>query len=139
VARRTFLAGIVYALAACVFTWPLVRHPSSLLGAIDPTGDPSLYLWVLGWDLQSVLSDPGALLNGRVFDANIYHPALNTLAYSDHLLLQALALSPLYALTHDVVLCYNVLLLASLAGSALAMHLLARTLVESERRHMWPG
>jgi hypothetical protein len=38
-----------------------------------------------------------------------------------------------YAISHDVVLCYNVLLIASLAASALAMHVLARELVGSER------
>jgi hypothetical protein len=132
-APRTWTAGLVYLLAACVFTWPLILHPRSLLGADDPTGDPSLYLWVLGWDLRSLFEHPGWLLTGRVFDANIYHPAPNTLAYSDHLLPQALVLAPLYALTRDLVLCYNVLLLGSLIASALAMHLLVRTLVESER------
>jgi hypothetical protein len=133
--RRTWTAGIVYTLAAGVFTWPLIRHPFSLLGATDPTGDPSLYLWVLGWDLRSLFEHPGWLLTGRVFDANIYHPAPNTLAYSDHLLPQALVLAPLYALTRDLVLCYNALLLGSLIASALAMHLLARALVDSE----WPA
>jgi hypothetical protein len=131
-ARRTWLAVFVYTVAACVFTWPLVRNPYSLLGATDLI-DPSLYLWVLGWDLHTLFEHPGWLLNGRIFDANIYHPAPNTLAYSDHLLPQALALAPIYALTHDLVFCYNVLLLASLVASSLAMHVLARALVESER------
>src|SRR5262245_1346073 len=131
--RRTWTACTVYALAACLFTWPLIRHPFSLLGASDPTGDPSLYLWVLGWDLRALFEHPGWLLTGRVFDANIYHPAPNTLAYSDHLLPQALALAPLYVLTRDLVLCYNALLFGSLIASALAMHLFARSLVESER------
>ena len=131
--RRTWQAAIVYTLAACLFTWPLIRYPFSLLGATDPAGDPSLYLWVLGWDLRSLFEHPGWWLSGRVFDANIYHPAPNTLAYSDHLLLQALGLSPLYALTHDLVLCYNVLLIVSLVACALAMHALVQALVESER------
>jgi hypothetical protein len=67
-----------------------------------------------------------------VFDAPIFFPAPNTLAYSDHLLLQAIGVWPLYALTHDLVFCYNVVLIASLALAALAMHLLARTLTGSE-------
>jgi hypothetical protein len=46
--RRTATAALVYALAACALTWPLVLHPHSLFGAIDPTGDPSLNLWALG-------------------------------------------------------------------------------------------
>ena len=58
-------------------------------------------------------------LSGRVFEANIYFPAAHTLAYSDHLLLQAFVLWPLYAATGDLVLCYNVLLLASLVSAPL--------------------
>ena len=118
--RRTLLTGLVYVLAACAFTWPLVLHLRSLFGAIDATGDPSLYLWTLGWDLHTISTHPTWLLTGRVFDAPVFFPAHHTLAYSDHLLLQAVALWPVYVITHDLVLCYNVLLIASLAASALA-------------------
>jgi uncharacterized protein DUF3108 len=123
----------VYALAACVFTWPLAIHLRSMLGAVDPGGDPSLNLWVLGWDLQTISTHPAWLFNGRVFDAGIFFPARHALAFSDHLLPQAIALWPLYAITHDLVLCYNVLFLASLVGSAWAMHALAREIVGDER------
>jgi hypothetical protein len=105
---------------------------ASLLGAHGGPGDPYLNLWILGWGMQAVLSNPASLFNGTVFNANIFHPATGTLAYSDHLLLQSVVLAPLYALTHDVVLCYNVLLIASLVASALAMHLLVRLVVGSE-------
>ena len=131
--RRTLLAGLVYVFAASLFTWPLVLHFRSLFGADDPTGDPSLNLWALGWDLQTLSAHPSWVLSGRVFDANIFFPARHALAYSDHLLLQALALWPFYALTHNLVFCYNLLLIASLVAAALAMHVLARTLVGSER------
>src|SRR5712692_904736 len=100
-ARRTLLATLVYAAGACVFSWPLVLHLRSFLGGQDVAGDPSLNLWTLGWDLRTLSTHPGWLLSGRVFEANIYFPAHHTLAYSDHLLLQALFLWPLYALTHD--------------------------------------
>ena len=126
----------MYVFAASVFSWPLILHLHSSVGAInaaDAAGDPALNLWALGWDLQALTAHPSWLLTGRVFEANIYFPAAHTLAYSDHLLLQAIALWPLYAITHDLVFCYNVLLLASLAGSALAMHVFMRRLAGSER------
>ena len=113
-------------------TWPLALHPRALLGAPVGPGDPYLNLWILGWGMQAVLSNPTSLFDGTVFNANIFFPAKGTLAYSDHLLLQSVVLSPLYAFTHDVVLCYNVLLIASLVASALAMHALIRTVVGSE-------
>jgi hypothetical protein len=127
------VATLVYGVAACAFTWPLVLHPQRLFGAIDPTGDPSLNLWTLGWDLQTLSRHPGWLLNGRVFNAPIFFPAPRTLAYSDHLLLQSLIVWPIYAVTHNLVVCYNLLLMASLVASAMAMHLLVRELIGSER------
>lgn len=113
---------LVYAAFAVVTTWPLVLHPSSLVGAPVGPGDPFLYLWVLGWGMHAVLHDPISLLNGTVFNANIFYPAAGTLSYSDHLLLQSVVLSPMYAITGDVTLCYNVLLFLSLVASAVAMY-----------------
>ena len=122
---------LVYSAVAVVTTWPLVLHPSSLIGAPVGPGDPFLYLWVLGWGMHAILHDPLSLLTGEVFNANIFHPAVGTLTYSDHLLLQSLVLSPLYAVTGDVTLCYNVLLFGSLVASALAMHAFVREVVGS--------
>ena len=124
--------GFLYALAACAFTWPLVRHPFALFGAADPTGDPSLNLWTLAWDLQTLSTHPTWLVTGRVFDAPMFFPAAHTLAYADHLLVQAIVMWPVHAVTHDPVFCYNVLLIVSLAAAALSMHLLARTLTGHE-------
>ena len=120
---------LVYVVAAAVMTWPLVLHPSALIGAPVGPGDPFLYLWTLGWGMHAVLHDPMSLVTGAVFNANIFHPAAGTLSFSDHLLLQSVLLSPLYAITGDVTLCYNVLLLASLVASALAMHAFVREVV----------
>jgi hypothetical protein len=129
---RFLVPLLAYCAAAAVTTWPLVLHPRALLGATSGPGDPYLNLWILGWDMQTLLSNPASLVNGTIFNANIFFPATSTLAYSDHLLLQSLLLAPLYAVTGDVVLCYNVLLLASLVGSALAMHVFVRSTVRTE-------
>ncbi len=122
----------VYAAAAVLVTWPLAIHLTDRIGALHGPGDPYLNLWILGWGLHAWTTDPASVLTGRVFNANIFHPAENTLAYSDNFLLQALALSPVYALTHDAVLCYNLLLLLSLALSGVAMHALVRSLTGSQ-------
>ena len=112
----------LYLLAAIVLTWPLVLHPFGRLAAPVGPGDPYLNLWILGWDLRAISSDPLALLTGRVFDANIFFPAEQTLAYSDHLLLQAVIVWPLWAVTHDIVFCYNALLFLSFLASAWTMY-----------------
>jgi hypothetical protein len=110
-----------------------VASLTTRLGALQGPGDPYLNLWILGWGLRAWTTDPLGVFDGRVFNANIFFPAEGTLAYSDHFLLQALALSPVYAVTGNVVLCYNLLLLASLALSGLAMHALTREVTGSDR------
>src|SRR5204862_6683517 len=119
------------AAAACIFTWPLVAHPVSRLGAIEGPGDPFLNLWILGWDLRTISAHPAWLLTGRVFDANIFYPSTGTLAYSDHQLLQALAVWPLYAMSGNITLCYNAVLLLSLVLNACAMFAFVRAITGS--------
>jgi hypothetical protein len=125
------IALLVYLAAAVIYTWPLVIHPTSHLAAPVGPGDPFLNLWILGWGLQAYVRNPWDVVTGRVFDANIFHPADSTLAYSDHLLLQSAVLSPLYAVSGDVVLCYNMLFFASIVASGLAMHAFVRAVVGS--------
>ena len=92
--RRAALTLTVYVTAALVLTWPLAIGLTSRLGALQGAGDPYLNLWILGWGLHAWTTDPLSVVSGRVFDANIFYPAEGTLAYSDHFLLQALALAP---------------------------------------------
>lgn len=119
--RDAAAAALFYALVALLVTWPIVLHPSALLGTPIGEGDPYLNLWILGWDLRVLFDTPAAFFNGRVFDAPIFHPARQTLAFSDHLLLQALLVAPVYAATRDVVVSYNALWLGSLWATGLAM------------------
>jgi hypothetical protein len=94
------------------------------------TGDPHLNLWILGWDLQALTNRPSSFINGSVFNANIFHPATNTLAYADNFSDPGAPRLACVRLTHDLVLCYNVLLLLSLVADAMAMYLLVRALTE---------
>jgi hypothetical protein len=119
---RRLIPPLTFSAIAAVVTWPLTLHLSSRLGALTGPGDPFLNLWILGWNLHTISSHPVSLLNGRVFDANIFYPSRDALAYSDHQLLQSLSVWPVYAVTHNVTLCYNVVLLLSLVLSAWAMY-----------------
>jgi hypothetical protein len=122
---------VLYAALSLLFTWPLILELTTHLGALEGPGDPYLNLFILGWDLKTLAADPASVFNGRIFEAPIFHPARQTLAYSDHQIPQALAMLPVYLATGNIVLCYNGLLLASLAGSAWAMHVYARTITGS--------
>ncbi len=119
--REAGAVALLYLVLSIGVTWPLAFRLSTLLGAPFGEGDPYLNLWVLGWDLRVLFESPADFFSGRVFDAPIFHPARQTLAYTDHLLLQALIVSPVYAVTRDVVTCYNVLWIGSLWASAVTM------------------
>ena len=93
---RERAAGLaIYVLVAVLATWPLAWRPRTLLGAPQGEGDPYLNLFTLGWDLRQLFLAPSSWLTGAVFDAPIFHPARQTLAFTDHLLLQALLVSPI--------------------------------------------
>jgi hypothetical protein len=128
---RRLIPPLTFSAIAAVVTWPLILHLPSRLGAVTGPGDPFLNLWILGWNLRAISSHPVWLLNGRVFDANIFYPSRDALAYSDHQLLQSLSVWPVYAVTHNVTLCYNVVLLLSLVLSAWAMYAFAHAITGS--------
>ncbi len=124
-------AALLYLAATVAATWPLATAPFTRLFAPIGAGDPYLNLWILGWDLGTISRDPLALLTLRIFDANIFFPAAGTLAYSDHLILPALLVWPLWAATGNLVLCYNTLLFVSWWGGAISMYLFAREVTGS--------
>lgn len=122
-----------YLVITLVMTWPLARGltrdvPSDL-------GDPLFNMWVLAWDAEQLR----AIIGGnfaripQFFDANIFHPAPLTLAYSEHLVLHAIQILPVYALTRDPILCYNLLFLSTFVLSGLGGFLLVRELTGSAR------
>lgn len=121
----------VYTGLTIVFTWPLALHPLDTLATLGGIGDPYLNLWILGWNLGAFHENLGSLFTLRIFDANIFHPARQTLAFSDHLLVPSLAVWPIYALTESPVLAYNAVFFGSLVASAAAMHAYARVVTGS--------
>jgi hypothetical protein len=140
-ARRSDVPGValLFLAVTVLATWPLAAAPFSRLFAPIGPGDPYLNLWILGWDLGTISGDPAALLTGRVFDANIFFPAAGTLAYSDHLVLPALLIWPLWAATGHLVFCYNALLFFSWWGGALSMYLFAREVTGSRAGALLAG
>ena len=137
--RRGAVVAIVYAAAAILLTWPLAAAIGTKLGALEGPGDPYLNLWTLGWGMQSWWHDPLGTLAGRAFDAPMFYPSPLTLTYSDHQLLQSLVAAPLYAATGQLTLTYNVVLIASIAASGMAMHLLARSATGSTGAAFFAG
>ncbi len=100
-------AALFVALAA-IHTWPMATAPGTFTR--HDNADTYLNQWILAWVAHIVPRDPLAL-----FDANIFHPEPDTLAYSEHLVVQGLMGAPLAWLGASPVLVHNVVLLAGLA------------------------
>lgn len=124
-ASHAFAAYVVVTLAA---TWPLALGLGRDV-AWD-LGDSLLNMWVLAWDAEqfrAILAGDVSLISS-FFDANIFHPAPLTLAYSEHLIVQAIQIFPLYVITGNPILCYNLLFLSTFVLSGLGAYLLVRQL-----------
>lgn len=125
------VAAAVYLAIAVLYTWPLA------LGLTRDVpwdmGDPVLNIWILGWTadhlLRLVTRDLAAWT--ELWNANIFHPEPLTLAYSEHLVAQAAQILPVYAVTKNLILCYNLLFLSTFVLSGLGMFLWVRQLTGS--------
>jgi hypothetical protein len=127
------VAALLYLGVALVFTWPLAL---GLTRDIPwDLGDSLLNAWILAWDADHLVrflsGDPGALRG--FWNANIFHPEPLTLAYSEHLFAQALQILPVYAVTGNIILSYNLLFLSTFVLSGLGMYLLVREVAGSPR------
>jgi hypothetical protein len=120
------LAAALYLAAALLFTCPL---PLVAGRAIDNIGDPLLNTWILAWDWHALTTHPLGL-----FDANIFYPNPNTLAYSENLVFTALLAAPVNALTGNPVLAHNFVVVLSFPLTALAAYALVKHLTGS-----WAG
>ena len=122
---RAALAYLVLAVAA---TWPLT--PGIARDVAWDLGDSLLNMWILAWDCEQILAILGGDLSRirTFFDANIFHPAPLTLAYSEHLFPQALQVLPIYVVSGNPILCYNLLFLSTIVLSGLGTFVFVRAL-----------
>jgi hypothetical protein len=111
--------------AAIVATWPLLP---SLAGAL-PLGTeheatvPLFNLWSLWWDADRVPHGLAGLWN-----APIFHPIEGAFTFSEPMLLQGIALAPLWWLGAPPAAIYNLAILGTLICNGLATGSLARAL-----------
>jgi hypothetical protein len=106
---------------ALLFLWPLPLDGAAQI--IGGGGDPLLELWTLCWNDHWFSGQAPSY-----FDANICHPEKNSLAFADHLFSQALIFAPLYRITGNPVLSYNLLLVLTLTLSGFGAYLCAGAL-----------
>lgn len=118
--------AVAYAAITFLMALPFSLSPGSLVLADAP--DTHLYIWTLAWDAHAFLHQPL-----QIFDANIYYPYANTLAYSENLIGSAFFAAPIIWVTGDPVLAMNLTALLTCLLCAVGAYVLARRLHVSAR------
>lgn len=113
------VAFVVFVFLAMLHTWPLASSPGQL--SLNHNADTQQGAWTLAWIARTLPTDPLNLFNG-----NIFAPEPNTLAYSEPMIVPAIAVMPLLWLGASPVLAYNVGLMLGLALTGFAAWLGAR-------------
>jgi hypothetical protein len=116
-AARTIGLLVLFAALATVHTWPMPRDPAHLT-RLD-NNDTAFNTWVVAWVAHQLAHDPRNL-----FEAPIFHPARHALAFSEHMVVQAVMGAPLQWAGVSPVLVYNILVWIGFALSGFAMALL---------------
>jgi hypothetical protein len=121
---RLSAVAALFAAVTLMMGAPWAWHPASRVLVDAP--DTHLAMWTLAWDAHALVTNPFA-----IFDANIFHPATNTLAYSENLIGSAILAAPVIWLTGDLALAVNLVALVSSVLCGLGAYVLARTLGSS--------
>jgi hypothetical protein len=114
---RRAAAFAICLLLAIAHTWPLALDPGR--HSRNDNADAELNEWILAWVAHQLPRDPFNL-----FEANIFYPAHDSLAFSEPLIVPALMGAPMAWLGASPVLVHNVVLIAGLALTAFAACLL---------------
>src|SRR5499427_10024044 len=122
VTTRRFLVVtlVLFTVLTAAMTWPQVAH---MRDGVHDEGDPLMVTWVLAWVAHQLPRAPAHL-----FDANIFYPERNTLAYSETLLVPGTIVAPLHWLGVGPILIYNLVFLSGFAMSGVGVALLVRRL-----------
>ena len=130
------------AVLAIFMTWPLARD----LGSVARTGvragdarfgtnaDGMFSLWNVSWVARTLFEDPRNL-----FNANIFHPAKNSLAFSEPNLVAGLIGAPVWKLTGNPYATLNFVILVAFAAAWYFAWLLVRHLTGSSEAGVIAG
>jgi hypothetical protein len=122
--REVSIAAGLFAFASVVLTLPLAQHPTRTLPS--DLVDTLLTTWVISWDADRLRHG----LAG-VWDAPIYYPYLRTLAFSENLFGLAFLVAPVYWISGNPVLTYNLAFLFAFTLAGTGMYVLVRELTNS--------
>ena len=117
---------------ACVFTYPYVFQFNNA-GRLD-TNDGRWSIWVVSWVAHALTTDPRQL-----FNANIFYPHTNALAFSEGNIFAGAIGAPAWLLTKNPYTTHNFVFLFAFAQSFVATYYLVRRLTGDRRAAILAG
>ncbi len=125
-------AILAYTALSIVLTWPLALGLAS--DVPGDLGDSLLNMWILAWGAEHAPRLLTGAMSWQAFwNANIFYPEPLALTFSEHLFGQTLQILPVYWLTGNIILCYNLIFLSTFALSGFGAYLLVRDLTGDRR------
>jgi len=118
--QQAFVAAVIYLVITCWMLWPLPRYAGS---AVQDPGDPLMQIWAMRSIQYNLVHQPLHL-----FDGTAFYPFQLSLAYSEEAISTALLAWPVYLVSGNDILAYNVLFIATFWLMSFAVFLLAREL-----------
>ena len=109
---------LLFAVITAAYTSPLLSNSNDHVMALA-AGDSMFNMYVISWTSQVLGSNPFNL-----FNATIFYPNSDTLAYSDHALMNSLIALPVLRITGNPTLAFNFVVLMSFLISSLGAFLL---------------
>ena len=104
--RPIWGVAALFAVLTVLMTAPFSLHAANRV--VSTGTDTDLMVWTLGWDVHAIATRPWA-----IFDANIFYPHHDTLAYSENLVGSVLVAAPVTWLTGNPVLAMNLVVLVA--------------------------
>lgn len=119
----SLLVLLLFILLSILMLWPLPLHMTDAL--VSPV-DPLLNTWIFDWDTYQLFKDPLHL-----FDANIFFPLKNTLAFSEHMIILSLIAFPVSLVSGNAILGYNFVQILAYMLCGFAVYLLVFELTKN--------
>jgi hypothetical protein len=106
-------ACVLAVLLACLMTWPLVTAPGRL--GRTTTMDGLYSIWNVAWVARTIVTHPLSL-----FDANIFYPHRDALAYSEANIVAGIVGIPAWLLTRNAYAAHSSAVLFAFASTCVA-------------------
>lgn len=124
--REGALVLLAGAALTAALTFPLAFQAGHI-GRVD-NADGQFSIWNVAWVAHALIASPA-----HVFDANIFYPNRDTLAYSESNLGAGAVAAPIYWATHNPFAAHNAAVLFAFFISGVGMYLLVRYLTAEPR------